>query len=75
MGSYRVVGDRAFQGHEPGEVFDAELTGEQEQRAIARGSIAPAGAGTSPGYQRDQDNEGEDQPDDTGDTPEEGTEL
>ena len=39
MTTYKVTGLTAFQGHEPGEVFEAELDEELEARAIARGSI------------------------------------
>jgi hypothetical protein len=39
LGRYRVVGNRAFRGHEPGTVFEAVLDERQEARAIARGTI------------------------------------
>lgn len=39
MTTYRVTGQTAFAGHEPGEEFEAELDPAQERRAIERGSI------------------------------------
>jgi hypothetical protein len=40
MKAYRVVkGTRRFQGHAPGEQFEADLDPEQERRAVARGQI------------------------------------
>ena len=38
--TYKVVGNTGFDGHEPGEVFEADLDEELEDRAIERGSIA-----------------------------------
>lgn len=39
MTRYLVTGQRAYREHEPGEEFDATLDRDQEQRAVARGSI------------------------------------
>jgi len=39
MTTYKVTGPTAFQGHKPGEQFDADLDENAERRAIARGSI------------------------------------
>jgi hypothetical protein len=36
---YVVTGATAYLDHQPGEEFEAELTDEQEDRAIERGSI------------------------------------
>lgn len=44
MTTYKVTGSVAFQGHRPGEVFEAELTPEQERRALERGSISKSRA-------------------------------
>lgn len=48
MRTYRVVGNAPFQGHGPGEEFDAELSEGQEKRAIERGSIALADGSYTP---------------------------
>jgi hypothetical protein len=45
MTKYEVVGATAFDGHQPGEVFDADLTEEEEDRAIERGAIKVVKAG------------------------------
>ena len=37
--TYTVSGGTPFDGHEPGETFEAELDEELEERAIERGSI------------------------------------
>jgi hypothetical protein len=37
--TYKVVGLTAFQGHQPGDEFDADLDPELERRAKERGSI------------------------------------
>jgi hypothetical protein len=37
--TYKVTGPTAYKGHQPGEQFEAELTDEQEQRALERGAI------------------------------------
>ena len=37
--TYKVTGSTAFQGHAPGEEFDAELDPDLERRAKDRGSI------------------------------------
>jgi len=37
--TYKVTGPTPFQGHKPGETFDADLDENAERRAIARGSI------------------------------------
>jgi hypothetical protein len=39
LGRYRVVGRRAYRGHQPGEEFEACLDRDAEGRAINRGSI------------------------------------
>lgn len=36
---YKVTGPTAYQGHPPGETFEADLDPGTEQRALARGSI------------------------------------
>jgi hypothetical protein len=36
-GVYRVIGKRAYRGHEPGTTFEARLQPGPESRAIARG--------------------------------------
>jgi hypothetical protein len=38
--TYRVTGNTAYRGHQPGETFDADLTDDEKRRAIDRGSIA-----------------------------------
>lgn len=43
--TYKVTARTGFQGHEQGEEFEAELTEEQERRAIERGSIKPVKSG------------------------------
>jgi hypothetical protein len=40
---YVVSGNTPFMDHQPGEEFEAELTEEQERRALERGSIELAG--------------------------------
>jgi hypothetical protein len=37
--TYKVSGLTAFDGHQPGEEFDADLDEDLEQRAVERGSI------------------------------------
>jgi hypothetical protein len=37
--TYRVTGATAYKGHQPGETFDADLTEDEERRAVERGSI------------------------------------
>jgi hypothetical protein len=37
--TYKVTGPTSFQGHQPGEEFDANLDPELERRAKQRGSI------------------------------------
>jgi len=37
--TYKVTGQTSFQGHKPGEQFEADLDPDLERRAIARGSI------------------------------------
>jgi hypothetical protein len=39
MTQYKVAGSRAYAGHQPGETFEADLTEEQERRALERGSL------------------------------------
>jgi hypothetical protein len=39
--TYKVTAATGFGGHKEGEEFEAELTEEQERRAIERGSIEP----------------------------------
>ena len=43
MTKYEVTGSTAFAGHQPGEVFDADLDEDLEARAIERGSIKKTG--------------------------------
>jgi hypothetical protein len=40
--TYKVVGLTAYQGHQPGETFEADLSDDEKRRAIDRGSIAAA---------------------------------
>ena len=40
MGTYKVTGNVGFDGHKPGEVFEADLDEDLEARAIERGSIS-----------------------------------
>jgi len=37
--TYKVIGPTAFDDHEPGEEFTAELDEDLEERALERGSI------------------------------------
>ena len=39
MGEYEVIGRREYDGHPPGEVFEARLDSGAEYRAVARGDI------------------------------------
>jgi len=39
--TYEVTGATPFDGHQPGETFDADLDPEQEARAVERGAIKP----------------------------------
>ena len=41
--TYEVTGGVPYQGHQPGETFDAELDEQQERRALERGSITRVG--------------------------------
>lgn len=43
-GFFRVVGNRAYRGHEPGEEFPARLEPRAEYRAVQRGSIVRIGS-------------------------------
>lgn len=43
MKKYKVSGDRAYRGYEPGEQFTADLTDAEERRAVQRGSIEVVG--------------------------------
>ena len=45
---YKVVGPTGFQGHKPGDVFDADLDPGLERRAKARGSIRVVKHDTTP---------------------------
>jgi hypothetical protein len=36
---YKVTGPTAYQGHQPGETFEADLDEAAERRALERGSI------------------------------------
>lgn len=78
MGTYRVTGSTKFRGHAPGKVFDADLDESEEKRAIDRGSIAHADGEQSAlggnGYELTLDGEDNDN-DETGLEPEEGTDL
>jgi hypothetical protein len=40
--TYKVTGTTAYQGHRPGEEFTADLSEDEERRALERGSIAVA---------------------------------
>lgn len=52
MGTYKVSGEHAVKGHQPGEVFTDDIPATQEARLIARGAIEPTDGGA--GYQADQ---------------------
>lgn len=39
FGVYKVSGRRAYRGHEPGDIFEAQLDRNAERRAITRGDI------------------------------------
>ena len=39
MSIYRVVGQRRYRGHRPGDLFEATLESRAEARAIGRGDI------------------------------------
>jgi hypothetical protein len=39
MTLYKVTGPTAYQGHQPGEEFEADLTADEERRAKERGAI------------------------------------
>ena len=39
MSRYRVVGPRRYRGHQPGDLFEAQLDPRAEARAIGRGDI------------------------------------
>lgn len=39
MSLYRVTGQRAYRGYQPGSQFEASLDPSAEQRAVARGDI------------------------------------
>jgi hypothetical protein len=43
--TYEVTGAAPYDGHQPGETFDADLTEEQEDRALERGAIKIVKAG------------------------------
>jgi hypothetical protein len=45
--TYKVTGSRPYRGHRPGEEFTAELSEDEERRALERGSIAVAKARSS----------------------------
>jgi hypothetical protein len=47
MTTYKVTGSTAFAGHQPGETFDADLSDEEEDRALERGAIQLEGKRTS----------------------------
>lgn len=40
MGTYRVTGEHAVFGHQPGETFQRDIPAEQEARLIERGAIS-----------------------------------
>lgn len=42
--TYKVIGSLPYQGHQPGEVFEAELDENAERRAIDRGAISKSKA-------------------------------
>ena len=48
MSTYRVIGQHAYLGHQPGSVFSATIQPAAEQRALARGNIEVLDA-TPPG--------------------------
>jgi len=41
MTKYKVTAKVGYAGHQPGDEFDANLTPDQERRAIERGAIKP----------------------------------
>jgi hypothetical protein len=44
MTTYTVTGPTAYKGHQPGEQFEADLSPDEERRAVERGSIKAAKA-------------------------------
>lgn len=55
MTTYRVTGTRAYLGHEPDEVFEADLDENQERRAIERGAISKSRAKPTEAEEGEQD--------------------
>ena len=53
MTTYKVTAATGFGGHKQGEEFEADLTEEQERRAIRRGSIKPVRAAKKEGKVKD----------------------
>jgi hypothetical protein len=43
MTTYKVTGNTAFAGHQPGDTFDADLTDDEEDLALERGAIQVEG--------------------------------
>jgi hypothetical protein len=39
MTTYKVTGETPYRDHEPGEEFDDDLTPDEEERALERGSV------------------------------------
>jgi len=42
--TYKVTGSVPYAGHQPGEVFEADLDENQERRALERGAISKSRA-------------------------------
>jgi hypothetical protein len=54
MTTYRVTGNTPYMDHQPGEEFEADLTDEQEDRALERGAIKRVG---KPRQKKEEDND------------------
>jgi hypothetical protein len=55
MTTYKVTGGAPFQGHAPGETFEAELDPDLERRARERGSIRVVRRNDSPDKQEEEE--------------------
>lgn len=53
MTSYTVTGTTSYRGFAPGETFDAELTEDEERRAVERGSISVGAESTETSTQEE----------------------
>lgn len=55
MTTYKVIRTTPYQGHKPGEVFEADLDDEEEQWAIERGAISKTRAKPTKEEEEDED--------------------